>query len=426
MSDGGLLGAARPVFVGEYDADQGRVSAVGGAGDGAAPGPGQVPAGYPTARLLVKRDGRPVGLALVPVRDGLLDATELARQVAALPAPATDTTGATTHATTYGAAAPSLTVTIATHNRADHLRRALASVCVDPTAAEILIVDNAPADDTAAQVVAEFAARDDRVRYVVEPRQGLSKARNKALAAASSEILLFTDDDVEVDREWAARHARGYLDPSISCLTGPAYAARLETLEEVLCEASIGWSKGFEPTRYELHRPPAGAPLFPFSPGLFGGGMNFSVRRALAVSLGGFDEALGAGSPTKGAEDCDFFVRLVRGGYVLGYEPAAYVRHHHRSDARAYADQRDGYAIGLGAYLAKLGGHPGNWAAIARRVPAVVAHHRAAQRPLSGDIPPLPRFQAERLMAAGAYRYASARLADAAQRVAGRAQRGAR
>ena len=37
MSDGGLLGAARPVFVGEYDADQGRVSAVGGAGDGAAP-----------------------------------------------------------------------------------------------------------------------------------------------------------------------------------------------------------------------------------------------------------------------------------------------------------------------------------------------------------------------------------------------------
>lgn len=404
MTDHELLAAPRPVWVGEYDPDR----------------PDDldaIPASYPSARLLVKRHGRPVGIVVVPVRAGRADASELATQVAALPSeagvpPAHDVPAAAHPAAAApqaGSAPVSLTVTIATHNRPDFLRRALTSVCADPTAAEILIVDNAPADDAAERVVAEFRQRDGRVRYVVEPRQGLSKARNAALAQASTDVLLFTDDDVEVDRHWAQWHARSYADPSMSCVTGPAFAARLDTLEEVLCEASIGWSKGFEPRRYELHRPPAGAALFPFSPGLFGGGMNFSVRLPLARSLGGFDEALGAGAPTKGAEDCDFFVRLVRAGYVLGYQPAAYVRHYHRNDARAYEDQRDGYAIGLGAYMAKLAGDPRNWAAIARRVPAVVAQQRAARLPVAADLSAVPRGQNEKLMVAGAYRYARAR-----------------
>ena len=66
---------------------------------------------------------------------------------------------------------------------------------------------------------------------------------------------------------------------------------------------------------------------------------------------GGFDPATGAGTPARGGDDLDAFLRVVLDGRTLVYEPAAIVRHYHRRDYASLRRQAYGYGVGLGAYL---------------------------------------------------------------------------
>jgi hypothetical protein len=93
--------------------------------------------------------------------------------------------------------------------------------------------------------------------------------------------------------------------------------------------------------------------LYPYSPGRFGTGANFAFQTELMKSLGGFDEALGAGTPTAGGEDLDAFVRVLLAGYAIAYEPAGIVWHHHRADLDGLRKQMFGYGTGLTAFLTK-------------------------------------------------------------------------
>jgi hypothetical protein len=74
------------------------------------------------------------------------------------------------------------------------------------------------------------------------------------------------------------------------------------------------FDRGLDPARLAARDYPVGA--------------NMSVRRDVAVAVGGFDPALGyAGSRLLANEERDFFDRVVREGRWLGYEPAALVTH---------------------------------------------------------------------------------------------------
>jgi glycosyltransferase involved in cell wall biosynthesis len=97
-----------------------------------------------------------------------------------------------------------VTVAIPTYNRADFLRQALAGLVRQKFPAgpfEIIVIDNNSADHTRA-VVEGFAAHERAPRYVHEPLQGLDHARNRAIAEARGEILVFVDDDILVEPDW--------------------------------------------------------------------------------------------------------------------------------------------------------------------------------------------------------------------------------
>jgi GT2 family glycosyltransferase len=87
---------------------------------------------------------------------------------------------------------------------------------------------------------------------------------------------------------------------------------------------------------------------------VFGTGANLAFRRDAIRAIGGFDESLGAGSPAGGGEDLDAFVRLLRSGQALSYEPAALVWHDHRVDEAELRKQMFAYGKGLSAYLCKF------------------------------------------------------------------------
>ena len=98
-----------------------------------------------------------------------------------------------------------LSIILCTYNRAQLLGLALDALArqtLDPQRLEIIVVDNNSVDQTR-EVVHTRAARHPQIRYVFESRQGLPLARNSGVLAARAPLIAFTDDDVEVQPDWA-------------------------------------------------------------------------------------------------------------------------------------------------------------------------------------------------------------------------------
>lgn len=304
--------------------------------------------GYLRARLLVRRGLDPLGFVELDIVDGAVTADEVHEKAMSLPQvpmpealPPTETESSL----------PPITVVICTRDRVDHLKGALASVCtLDYPDFEVVVVDNASKTDATEQYVRGLGEK--RIRVVSEPTPGLSRARNTGLRAARHQLVAFTDDDVAVDATWLRSIARGFgRADRVTCVSGIVPSGEIRTQAQAYFDRRVGWASSVTPRVYDLKNPPADVPLFPFQVGMYGTGANFAVDRGRMFDLGGFDEALGVGSPTNGGEDLDMFFRVLMAGDKLVYEPAAIVWHRHRADSDALAVQARGYGLGLGAWL---------------------------------------------------------------------------
>jgi GT2 family glycosyltransferase len=116
--------------------------------------------------------------------------------------------------------APTATVILPTQHRPDYLEVALASIVPQARAAGagVLVVDDGPSDDTRA--VAERHGVDYLANH---GGHGLNAARNLALDATDSDLLVFVDDDVRVHAGWldALLAAADALPDEAGVLTGP-------------------------------------------------------------------------------------------------------------------------------------------------------------------------------------------------------------
>jgi cellulose synthase/poly-beta-1,6-N-acetylglucosamine synthase-like glycosyltransferase len=286
------------------------------------------------------------------------------------------------------AVAPRATVVVPTCNRPDVLRRSLeALVSLDYPDYELLVVDNTPDLPGTAGVVAGYAASDGRVRYLAERRRGVAHARNRGLAEARGEIVAFADDDVLVDRGWLAALAAGFADERVAGVTGLVMAREFETPAQLWVEQYGGFGKGharhrFDRTGFETteggrsRRVEAGpGSLYPYTPGAFGSGANMAFRTHVLRCLGGFDPLLGSGSGVRAGEDIDLLLRVVLGGWVIAYEPAAVVWHRHKPDMRALHRTLYGYGVGLSAVITKtLLADAANRRQLLRRLPRGIAY----------------------------------------------------
>lgn len=220
-------------------------------------------------------------------------------------------------ATTRRSAPPVVSVVVSTYNRAGMLRGALASVLAQKPGSppfEVLVVDNNSTDGTAA-VIAEASARDERVRHLFEPRQGLSHARNAGIASALGRIVTFTDDDVRAEPDWIEAIVRAFDEAPDAAFVGgkvlpdwpgppPAWLTREHWAPLALADY------GERPIRVSLEH------------NICLVGANLSVRRDVFDKVGMFDAGLqrvrdGIGS----CEDHEFQLRCLRGGTTGLYDP---------------------------------------------------------------------------------------------------------
>jgi glycosyltransferase involved in cell wall biosynthesis len=114
-------------------------------------------------------------------------------------------------------------VVLCTRNRAASLARMLDSLrrCDPPRRPwELLVVDNGSSDATP-ETLERFRAGFP-MRVVLEPRAGLSHARNTGVAHASGEYLLWSDDDCTLPREWLQGYEAAFeADPGAAFFGGP-------------------------------------------------------------------------------------------------------------------------------------------------------------------------------------------------------------
>ena len=327
---------------------------------------------YRSLRCLVRLHGDPLGYVSLPLLAGRVSADVVARvieatlkaeinshryqeglppaetiTVAGLEPPAPDCPNAPNNT-------PFISVVVCTRNRADLLRTCLRALrAVTYPRCEVIVVDNAPLNSSTRTAVEQEAGDDARFRYVIEPRPGLSCARNRGLTSARGDIVAYTDDDVTVDPGWLSGVARGFAARAdVGCVTGLACTAAIESPAEAYFDARVSWADSCQRQIFDMS-PRWRDGLYPYSPGRFGTGANFAFQTQVLKSLGGFDEALGAGTPTAGGEDLDAFVRVLLAGYAIAYEPAGIVWHHHRADLDDLRTQMFGYGTGLTAFLTK-------------------------------------------------------------------------
>lgn len=215
-------------------------------------------------------------------------------------------------------------VAVCTYNRCESLAETLQALGALQVPAgwrwELIVVDNNSRDDTRATVERFQASRPDLlVRYEHEARQGLSHARNHAIAAARGEWLVFTDDDVLPAPDWLTLLVQGMRTHGCSAAGGYIAPLWLATPPRWLTERFYGFLavKTDEAGPREVRRHDE----MPF-------GASLAFRRQVFDEVGLFDPQLGRmGNKLAGGEEIDVLMRIVeRGGKVM-YFPQAKVRH---------------------------------------------------------------------------------------------------
>ena len=167
-------------------------------------------------------------------------------------------------------------------------------------------MDNASNDDTAA------IARAAQVRYLHEPRGGQASARNAGLAAATGDLIIFTDDDVIPAPDWLEKLCAPILSGAAEAVVGRVrLAPHLE-----------------RPWMTDFHRAWLAATdaLDPQAPSRMVGA-NMAFSRAVLARVPAFDPELGPGATGFG-DDTLFSLQVRRAGFRLAAAFDAEVVHH--------------------------------------------------------------------------------------------------
>ncbi len=143
----------------------------------------------------------------------------------------------------------SISIAVCTRNRSSDLEICLNAISkINYSNLEVLVIDNAPIDDSTKQLVNKYS----EIKYILEPYPGLDWARNRATKEAKGEIIAYTDDDVVIDQNWINAIAEIFENENEAmAVTGLVLPYEIETESQFLFEKYGGFNRGFERKWYK-------------------------------------------------------------------------------------------------------------------------------------------------------------------------------
>lgn len=177
---------------------------------------------------------------------------------------------------------------------------------------EILIIDNKSTDLT--PTLQEKFSSNKKVKYFLEPKQGLSHARNRGIVEAKGEILVYLDDDVELIKSYFDIADSILTDKSISIFGGKVLPFKTEI------------PKWLPSKYYHL------VSIFDLGDNVqivnTLMGANYAMTKKLASEVGFYNPELGRkGNNLMGGEENEYFNRVKKNGFKIIYNPKLIVLH---------------------------------------------------------------------------------------------------
>ena len=217
-------------------------------------------------------------------------------------------------------AQPKVSVVVAAYNAERTLRACLESLQrLNYADYEVIVVDDGSVDGTR-----RIAEGHSWARLILHPRNlGLSAARNTGIAAATGEIVAFTDADCRVDPDWLYYIVLELAKGEFAAVGGPNLLPPEDSAVATAVMVSPGGPAHVMLTDRQAEHIP---------------GCNMAFFKWALEQIGGFDPAF-----ERAGDDVDVCWRLHHAGLKLGFSPAAMVWHYRRSTVRAYLAQQTGY-----------------------------------------------------------------------------------
>ena len=207
-----------------------------------------------------------------------------------------------------------VSVIVVTYNRDEPLRRTLEGLLnQQPAPKEVIVVDQTCQHNGATREFLDGLIEQRRIEYIWQSEPNAQRARNTAIREARGQVLLFIDDDVEMDQHLVGAHWKNYEDTELAAVCGFYLEPGESPVNQLPAEMEkdlTGWL--YFPhcyaKRIESH-------LFP--------SCNGSIRREVAIQIGGFDENY---THTL-LDDTDFACRLKALGVKSVHDPEARLIH---------------------------------------------------------------------------------------------------
>lgn len=194
---------------------------------------------------------------------------------------------------------------------------------------ELIVADQSEKHDAKTQTrIAELRQIDSRFKYHKIAPKNLPAARNFILEQANGKLILFIDDDIQIEKNFIRLHVEAHkTNPGVAAVGGRVTQTELPISSEVLRFDELGFPHNTFNCRRSMR-----CTTFP--------GGNHSVNTSILRSIGGYHT-----SYTRNAlrEESDLAHRLIVSGHSIYFEPKAKIFHLfiQRGGSRIFTQQYD-------------------------------------------------------------------------------------
>jgi glucosyl-dolichyl phosphate glucuronosyltransferase len=217
-------------------------------------------------------------------------------------------------------------IIVCSYDRAESLDSTLSSLSMQVFklgGLETIIVDNNSRDNTKSVAMSHIdnCEGSNSFRYIFEPKQGLSHARNTGIQHAKGEVIIFIDDDAyPCSTDWAEALTKVFIDENVGVAGGDAIpvwptTGRPAWLHDNLLKY-LGLVSFNRREICDLHYPG-----YPY-------GVNIAFRKSLITEFGGFRNDFGRiGEYLLSGEEIHLCKEIENAGYRVVYVPKTQVKH---------------------------------------------------------------------------------------------------